>query len=237
MWVQAELHWSVGLQSFPWAVPLEPPSSVRRMFSITSAALFAHHTRPGPNANILSRNQIPTFWCSGHCHKIQTSWCWPSIALILVSASLMVCSFVLHGRFVPSPMAHRAHLFELSLGFELSRLDRIFRGGLLSLPGIPVFLGGCTERTVTMEVIEFGNWLKTTGEPFPAQTWETLISSFISDPVGGTFRGESCKIPLPERLRNPQTEKSWKSGGWTSPCGVQAVNADTERSLIVSPGY
>ena len=25
---------------------------------------------------------------------------------------------------------------------ELSRLDRIFRGGLLSLPGIPVLLGG-----------------------------------------------------------------------------------------------
>ena len=56
------------------------------------------------------------------------------------------------------------------LGLELSRLDRIFRGGLLSLPGIPIFMGGCTERTVTMEVIEFGNWLKTTGEPFPAQT-------------------------------------------------------------------
>jgi hypothetical protein len=30
-------------------------------------------------------------------------------------------------------------------------------------------------RTVTMEVIEFGNWLKTTGEPYPAQTWEALI--------------------------------------------------------------
>jgi len=120
------------------------------------------------------------------------------------------------------------------LGLELNKLDRIFRGGLLSLPGIPVFMGGCTERTVTMEVIEFGNWLKTTGEPYPAQTWETLISGFTSDPVGGTFRGESCKVPLPDTLRNPQTEKSWKSGGWTSPCGVRSATADTERSLIIS---
>jgi hypothetical protein len=86
------------------------------------------------------------------------------------------------------------------LGSELVRLDRNFRGGLLSLPGIPVFLGGCTERTVTMELVEFGNWLKTTGEPFPAQTWDTLLSGIISDPVGGTFRADSFKTPLPERL-------------------------------------
>ena len=83
---------------------------------------------------------------------------------------------------------------------ELSRLDRIFRGGLLSLPGIPVLLGGCGENTVTMEIVEFGNWLKTTGEPYPAQTWETFLSGIISDQMGGTFRQNPSKIPLPDKL-------------------------------------
>ncbi len=71
---------------------------------------------------------------------------------------------------------------------ELSRLDRIFRGGLLSLPGIPVLLGGCGENTVTMEIVEFGNWMKTTGEPYPVQTWETFLSGIISDQMGGTAK-------------------------------------------------
>jgi hypothetical protein len=117
---------------------------------------------------------------------------------------------------------------------ELSRLDRIFRGGLLSLPGIPVLLGGCGENTVTMEIVEFGNWMKTTGEPYPAQTWETFLSGIISDQMGGTFRQNPSKIPLPDKLRNPQVEKSWKTGGWTSPCGVRPVTVDTETSLIRS---
>jgi hypothetical protein len=87
---------------------------------------------------------------------------------------------------------------------ELSRLDRIFRGGLLSLPGIPILLGGCGEQTVTKEIVEFGNWMKTTGEPFPAQTWETFLSGIITDQMGGTFRQNASKIPLPDKLRNPR---------------------------------
>jgi hypothetical protein len=86
---------------------------------------------------------------------------------------------------------------------ELSRLDPIFRGGLLSLPGIPVLLGGCGESTVTMEIVEFGNWVKTTGEPYPAQTWETLLSGIITDQMGGNFRQNASKIPLPDKLRGP----------------------------------
>ncbi len=114
---------------------------------------------------------------------------------------------------------------------ELSRLDRIFRGGLLSLPGIPVLLGGCGESTVTMEIVEFGNWMKTTGEPYPAQTWETFLSGILSDQMGGTFRQNPSKIPLPDKLRNPQVEKSWKTGGWTSPCGVRPVTVDMETTV------
>jgi hypothetical protein len=99
------------------------------------------------------------------------------------------------------------------------KLDRIFRGGILSVPGIPIFLSGCDNRVVTMETIEFGEWAKTTGEPFPAQTWETLGSQLIADSFKGTFRQEKSKIPLPDALRNSQRERSWTSGGWASRAG------------------
>jgi hypothetical protein len=120
------------------------------------------------------------------------------------------------------------------LSIELARLDRIFRGGILSVPGIPVFLGGCEDKTLTREVIEFGNWVKTTGEPFPAETWDTLVEGIIADNKGGAFREEKRKIPLPHSLRFSNPEKSWNSGGWASPSGAQPVSIDTERCLIGS---
>jgi hypothetical protein len=83
-----------------------------------------------------------------------------------------------------------------------------------------------------METLEFGEWAKTTGEPFPAQTSEALGSGIISDSFKGTFRQEKTKIPLPDSLRNSQRERSWSSGGWASPCGVQPVGPDLEKSLI-----
>jgi hypothetical protein len=83
------------------------------------------------------------------------------------------------------------------LSSELARLDRIFRGGILSVPGIPVFLGGCEDKTLTREVIEFGNWVKTTGEPFPAQTWETLVEGIIADNKGGPSGMKKGKSPSP----------------------------------------
>jgi hypothetical protein len=101
---------------------------------------------------------------------------------------------------------------------EMGKLDRIFQGGILSFPGIPVFQSGCDNSVVTMEIIEFGEWAKTTEEPFPSQTWETLGSGIISDSFKGTFRQEKTKIPLPDTLRNSQREQSWNSGGWASPC-------------------
>ncbi len=76
--------------------------------------------------------------------------------------------------------------------------------------------------------------MKTTGEPYPAQTWETFLSGILSEQSGGTFRQNPTKIPLPDKLRNPQSEKSWKTGGWTSPCGVRPVTVDTETCLIRS---
>jgi hypothetical protein len=46
------------------------------------------------------------------------------------------------------------------LSTEMNRLDRVFRGGILSLPGIPVFIDGCNNRTVTRETINLGNGRK-----------------------------------------------------------------------------
>jgi len=118
------------------------------------------------------------------------------------------------------------------LSNEMNRLDRVFRGGILSLPGIPIFIDGCNNRTVTRETIEFGEWAKTTGEPFPAETWEALGSGIIADSSGGIFRQEKTKIPVPESFRNSQKERSWVSGGWASPCGAQPVDSELEKTLI-----
>ncbi len=114
----------------------------------------------------------------------------------------------------------------------MSKLDRIFQGGILSLPGIPIFEGGCDNRIVTMETIEFGEWAKTKGEPFPTQTWESLGSRIISDLFKGAFRQEKMKTTLPDSLKNSQWECSWSSRGWVSPCGVQPVGPEIEKSLI-----
>ncbi len=40
------------------------------------------------------------------------------------------------------------------------------------------------------------------------------------------------KTPLPDSLRNSQWERSWSSRGWASPCGVQPVGSEIEKSLI-----
>ncbi len=46
------------------------------------------------------------------------------------------------------------------LSTEMNRLDRVFRGGILSMPGIPILTDGCSSRTVTREILELGNGLK-----------------------------------------------------------------------------
>jgi hypothetical protein len=46
------------------------------------------------------------------------------------------------------------------LSVEMNRLDRVFRGGILSLPGIPIFIDGCNNRTVTRETIDLGSGRK-----------------------------------------------------------------------------
>ena len=58
---------------------------------------------------------------------------------------------------------------------ELERLDKVSRGGLISIPGIPVMIGGTQDRFATRQIIEFGAWMQTTGEGFLVKTWEWLV--------------------------------------------------------------
>jgi hypothetical protein len=51
------------------------------------------------------------------------------------------------------------------LSTEMNKFDRVFRGGILSIPGIPVLIDGCNSKTATREILEFGEWAKTTGGP------------------------------------------------------------------------
>ncbi len=42
------------------------------------------------------------------------------------------------------------------LATELARLNGAFRGGIVSLPGIPVLLGGCKDRTAIRAIMVSG---------------------------------------------------------------------------------
>ena len=114
---------------------------------------------------------------------------------------------------------------------ELERLDKVSRGGLISIPGIPVMIGGTQDRFATRQIIEFGAWMQTTGEGFLVKTWEWLVEKIMEDGFGGSYPVEKSKPLLPDLIRNPTTFRTWVSEGWASPCGVQPATEQFETEL------
>jgi hypothetical protein len=103
------------------------------------------------------------------------------------------------------------------LSSELSRLDRIFKGRILSVPGIP----------------SSGIGLRQLANPFRLKNGRPWLLGSLPTTRGGPS-GMKKESPLPHSLRFSHTEKSWNSGGWASPSGAQPVGMDTERCLIGS---
>jgi len=66
------------------------------------------------------------------------------------------------------------------LSAEMMRIEHKFKGGVISFPGVPILMDGLTDPTATRNILEFGKWLKTTGEPAPVNTWDLLISTFYA---------------------------------------------------------
>jgi len=86
--------------------------------------------------------------------------------------------------------------FIADLCSEVNRVERVFRGGVIGFPGVPVFLSGCADRGLTRSLIEFDRWLRHTGDQFPAVAWEHLVRGIETGNSGGFFLSERMKLRI-----------------------------------------
>ena len=69
---------------------------------------------------------------------------------------------------------------------ELRRFDSIFGGGLFAIPGLPVFLDGCSSPELIRDLWDMMCWLKHIGKIDLKRGWCALMESFIGK--GGGVR-------------------------------------------------
>ena len=59
-----------------------------------------------------------------------------------------------------------------------------FERGVICLPGIPILLGGCEDRTVPRAIVEFGAWLSLPGDNVLSGTWEATREGLFTRAKG-----------------------------------------------------
>jgi hypothetical protein len=70
---------------------------------------------------------------------------------------------------------------------EMGRLNAIFRGGVICVPGVPILLGGgCEDKTLIRSLIEAGKWLNWSGIQFLKETWGILKKPSWNQKKAGT---------------------------------------------------
>jgi hypothetical protein len=120
------------------------------------------------------------------------------------------------------------------LATEIEKIERIFKGGVVALPGIPIFVGGNDDSLLTRSLLEFEDWLKVTGQQFTSKTWNLLSSGIIEEKAGGVYTVQKARYRLPDSLRRTSFTKTWVSTGWTSPCEVWPATVEIESELVNS---
>jgi len=115
---------------------------------------------------------------------------------------------------------------------EIEKIERIFRGGVVAVPGVPVFIGGNSDSSLTRSLLEFESWLKATSQQFPMKTWGVFVSGVTEETAGGEFRVEKFRHRLPESLRRTNFCKTWISADWTSPREVPPVTKEIESVIL-----
>jgi hypothetical protein len=89
------------------------------------------------------------------------------------------------------------------LATELARLNNAFRGGIVSLPGIPVFLGGCKDRTAVHAIMEAGRWLSHCGSFHLQENMKMVMSGVAEMGQGGVWETEKIEAPnAPQPVRD-----------------------------------
>jgi hypothetical protein len=117
----------------------------------------------------------------------------------------------------------------------MNRLGAIFRGGVISGPGVPLLLGGCNDKTVVRAVIELGKWLNLPGDLCFKKTWDLIseeITNHATVGLGNRYVTEVFPHNMPASLFNTEVQRSWVSGGWTTPCGARPLSQESENKII-----
>jgi hypothetical protein len=113
---------------------------------------------------------------------------------------------------------------------EVGRINAVFRGGLICSHGIPILSSGIKDSSLVRAILELGEWLKISGELFPHKSWVALSSLILLEKCNGSFVTEIFRHPMP--IKGSYFTRSWVSGGWTSPCGVQPCSPENEKTLV-----
>ena len=117
---------------------------------------------------------------------------------------------------------------------EMGRLNALFRGGVVCVPGVPILLGGCEDKTLIRSLIEAGKWLTWSGTQFLKETWEIFAKTLLESEKGGYYETEVFRHTVPENLSSCQSQCSWISGGWASPRGAHPATIQIKTAIIKS---
>ncbi len=86
-------------------------------------------------------------------------------------------------------------------------------GGVIAIPGIPTFLGGCDSPDLIRDVWDMLGWLKHIGELKLWRGWYELVGSLVGKKGQAGLQAPRCTKPrLPENLHT-FPERSWASPG------------------------
>ncbi len=106
--------------------------------------------------------------------------------------------------------------------------------GVICLPRIPILIGGCENGTVTRSHPRAGRWLAHSGAQHLQETQKFVSDEIDSHGKGGHFVTEKFRHSLPLSLSNHFEQRSWVSGGWTTPSEVQPFTPESEKKIVQS---
>jgi hypothetical protein len=119
------------------------------------------------------------------------------------------------------------------LGAELTRVGNSFRGGgVVAMPGVPILIGGCEDKTTVRALIEAGRWLSHSGSQHLQESMKVLATEIVANGKGGEWETEKFRHNMPSNLIEFLEQRSWVSGGWTIPCGVQPFTPEVESRIV-----
>jgi len=93
------------------------------------------------------------------------------------------------------------------MAVEIEKIERIFKGGVVALPGVPIFIGGNDDSLLTRSILEFEDWMKATGQQFPSKTWKLLSNGITEAKAGGACTVQKARYRLPDSLRRTSFTK------------------------------